>query len=444
MIKEVFNSFFLTLNMLNYILSGDIMNVLPADTFIVINKTILSEKDRNILILLYQPIIGSTSISLYYTLWSYLDKSELLSNEWTHHHLLRDMLISNAELTDSLDRLEAIGLVKAYVKKGNINSYVYELYSPLTASEFINNPLLNMALFSVVGKLEYERVINFFKVPKVNLKEYEDITKKFSDIFDYSSVPMSDNLIYDIRGRSSRKLELLSKIDINTILSLISDDILNKKSITKDMKDFLYKISYIYNYENDDMIELIRNSITEKHTIDKKLLQENANKYYRYDNMGKLPSMIYKTQPEYLRKESYNTSNRDKIIHLFETTSPYDFINSKYKTGNPTSSDLAIISYLLIDLNLKPGVVNVLIDYVLKINNNKLIKPFVEAIASQWSKSEIETVEAAMEIAEKEYKNKKKNVSVKKSIKPDWVDKDIKEDTATDEEIKKLESRMKR
>ncbi len=419
------------------------MNVLPADTFIVINKTTLSDKDRNVLILLYQPIVGSTSISLYYTLWSYLDKSELLSNEWTHHHLLRDMLISNTELTDALERLEAVGLIKAYVKKGNVNSYVYELYSPVCAQEFINNPLLNTALFSTVGKLEYERVINYFKTPKVNLKEYEDITKKFSDIFDYSSVPINDNLIYDIKKRESRKLEILSKIDINTIMNLISDDILNKKSITKDIKDFLYKISYIYNYDNDDMIELIRNSLTLKHTIDKKLLQENANKYYRYDNMGKLPSIIYKTQPEYLRKEITTMSNRDKIIHLFETTSPYDFINSKYKTGNPTSSDLAIISYLLIDLNLKPGVVNVLIDYVLKINNNKLIKSFVEVIASQWSKSGVETVEQAMEIAEKEYK-KKKNIKPKSTIKPDWVDKDIKEDIATDEEIKKLESRMRR
>ena len=48
---------------------------------------------------------------------------------------------------------------------------------------------------------------------------------------------------------------------------------LNKKSLTKDTKDFLYKISYIYNNDNDDMIELIRNSLTDKHTIDKKLLQ---------------------------------------------------------------------------------------------------------------------------------------------------------------------------
>ena len=48
-----------------------------------------------------------------------------------------------------------------------------------------------------------------------------------------------------------------------------------------------------------------------------------------------------------------------------------------------------------------------------------------------------------MEIAEKEYK-KKKNIKPKSTIKPDWVDKDIKEDIATDEEIKKLESRMRR
>ena len=102
-------------------------NVLPADTFIVVNKTVLSDKDRNVLMLLYQPIIGSQSISLYYTLWSYLDKSELLSNEWTHHHLLRDMMISNQEFSESKEKLEAIGLIKTYVKKGNINNYVYEL-----------------------------------------------------------------------------------------------------------------------------------------------------------------------------------------------------------------------------------------------------------------------------------------------------------------------------
>ena len=113
------------------------MSVLPADTFIVVNKTVLSDKDRNILKLLYQPIIGHEAISLYYTFWSYLDKSELLSNEWTHHHILKDMLISNSEFEDAKVKLEAVGLLKTYVKNGNINNYVYELYSPISACEFI-------------------------------------------------------------------------------------------------------------------------------------------------------------------------------------------------------------------------------------------------------------------------------------------------------------------
>ena len=221
-------------------------SVLPADTFIVANKTTLSDKDRNILILLYQPIVGSQAISLYYTLWSYLDKSELLSNEWTHHHIFRDMMISNSEFIDAKVKLEAIGLIKTYVKKGNINNYVYELYSPISASEFINNPVLNMAIFNAVGKLEYDRIVGYFRIPKINLKEYEDITSRFSDIFAFTAEPFNDNLIYDIKKSNYRKLEILSKIDINTILSLISDEILNKKSLTKDTKDFLYKISYIY------------------------------------------------------------------------------------------------------------------------------------------------------------------------------------------------------
>lgn len=424
------------------------MNILPADTFIVVNKTILSDKDRNILLLLYQPIIGSTSISLYYTLCSYLDRSDTISNEWTHHHILTNMMISNREFMDSKSKLEALGLIKTYVKKGSVNNYVYEIYSPISACEFLNNPLLNMALINSLGKLEYDRTVSYFKLPKINLREYEDVSKKFSDVFAFSSMPITDNLIYDIKKSRYRKLEILSKIDINTILELIPDEMLNKKSLTKETKEFLYKISFIYNYNTENMVDLIRNSITVKHTIDKKLLMENANKYYRYDNLGKLPSIVYKNQPEYLRREVSDTSNRSRMINLFETTSPYDFIKSKYKTGNPTASDLSIVVYLLVDLNLKPGVVNVLIDYVLKINNNKLIKSFVEVIAAQWSKSGIETVEDAMALAEEEYKKRNK-VQLKKSSKvvsktPSWFDKDIEERTATKEEIELLESRMKR
>ena len=382
-----------------------------SDTFVVINKTILNDK-RTLLINLYQPLIGVVAIGLYNTLWSYLDRLELVSLEFTHNTLLNNMMISCNEFKEAREKLEAIGLIKTYVKEDKINSYVYELYSPMSAKEFLNNPILNTALYNAVGEKEFNRTIEYFKVPYINLRNYQDVTSKFSETFLWTTTTMRNIELNNLKNKNTRTLSIISKIDLNTILSLIPTDLLNHRSITKDMKEYILKISFIYNYDNEMMTEIIRNSLTDKHTIDKAKLRTNAEKFYKFENFGKLPSLIYRKQPEYLRSNKEGMSNRDRIIYMFETTAPYDFIASKYKTGSPSDSDLKIITYLLLDLDLKPGVVNVLIDYVLKINNNKLTKAFVDTIASQWKKSNIETVEDAMKIALEEQKKRKENKAV--------------------------------
>ena len=52
--------------------------ILPADTFVVVNKTILNDQDRKILTMLYQPIIGHTAVSMYFTLVDDLLKTEII------------------------------------------------------------------------------------------------------------------------------------------------------------------------------------------------------------------------------------------------------------------------------------------------------------------------------------------------------------------------------
>ena len=118
-------------------------------------------------------------------------------------------------------------------------------------------------------------------------------------------------------------------------------------------------------------------------------------------------------------------------------------MSSKYNGAKPTKTDLSLLEYLLIDLNLNPGVANVLIDYVLKINNNKLTRSFVDTIAGQWKRSKIETVEDAMNIAFREYKNRTKKTTNKKiEEKPVWFDQDI--NTSTDSaKQKELEELLK-
>ena len=416
-------------------------NLLPADTFYVINKTILDDSKRKQVVMLYQPIIGSVATSLYFTLWSYLDKSETMSKDWTHHHLMTSMRVRLSDIKQAFEKLEAIGLIKTYLKKDNINSYVYQIFSPLQAVEFLNNPILSTTLYNNVGANEYNKIIEYFKMPKINLKEYEEITSKFSDVFESTNISSFDNMVEELKQNNFNKVEVLSKIDIDSIIASLPEEIFNSKCLTKETKSFLHKLAFIYNFDDEKMADLIRNSLNDKKGINKKLLQENARRVYQFENSGKLPSLAYRTQPEYLRKPVGDSSNKAKIIYQFETTTPYDFMCSKYNGSRPSKKDLEILEYLIIDMNLQPGVVNVLIDYVLKINNNKLTHNFVEAIASQWAKSKVNTVEAAMRLAEKEYKARKNYKTTTKKIenKPEWFDKNVEGTKPSDEKLKKMQ-----
>ena len=88
------------------------VNILPADTYSVINKTIITDVDKKIVSMLYQPIIGFTAVSLYYSLISDLEKSELISDDLTHYHLMATMQLSLEDIMVAREKLEAIGLIK--------------------------------------------------------------------------------------------------------------------------------------------------------------------------------------------------------------------------------------------------------------------------------------------------------------------------------------------
>ena len=141
------------------------------------------------------------------------------------------------------------------------------------------------------------------------------------------------------------------------------------------------------------------------------------------------------------------------MVYTFESVHPYDFLRSKYKTGEPSLRDLKLIESLLVDQKMTPGVVNVLIAYVLKINNQKLSKNYIDTIAGQWKRLNIETVEEAMRISEKEHKKLKKQFENKNNAKvpsivaknkkieelPDWFNKDLKNEEMTEDDVKELD-----
>ena len=424
------------------------LNILPADTFIVVNRTILNEYDRKIISMLYQPIIGSIATNLYYTLWADLDKIELLSMEYTHHHLMTSLRLKMDVIISNRKKLEAIGLLKTYVKKDNVNNYVYELFSPISANEFFNHPILNIVLYNNVGKKEYENLLKYFKVPRINLSSYNEITSSFNEVFESTPDTHLDNLNTDLRTNKIGEIKIDEAFDFDLLISSVPDGVITNKTFSGEVKKLINNLSFIYDMDAIKMKSSILNSIKENGLIDKTLLRKNVRNYYKYENENKLPSLIYKSQPEYLKNPIGRDDKRSKMIYIFENTSPYNFLKGRSNGAKPSIRDLNLLEDLLEDFKLNPGVVNVLIDYVLKINNKKLTRAFIETIASQWKRLNVETVEEAMKIAEKEHKklNKEKTLNTynkKEENLPDWFNQNIKKEKISKEDEKTLKDLLK-
>ena len=421
-----------------------LITLLPADTYTVINKSIITEEDKNNLVSLYAPIIGPIALSLYFTLLHDIKLNSILSREYNHHHLMTIMKSGLEDIKLARKTLEGVGLVKTYFKEGETNSYVYELYSPLSRKEFFASPILNITLYNNIGKSEYDLLKEEYQIPKIDLKDYEDISSSLDTTFKSSS---SFEPI-DTKSHNTGELVLNSNIDFDLIISSLPKGLINEKIFTKKIRELLEQLAFIYDLDNLKLIEILRMVIGEKGTIDKDNLRLAARKYYQYNNNGKLPTLIYRTQPEYLKSPSGDSSALAQIIYMFENTTPHDFLKMKNKGAEPTVRDLKLIESLLVDLKLQPAVVNVLIDYVLKKNNNKLNQAFIETIAGQWKRCNVETAKEAIELAKKENKKTIKKVETKTKLKlkasePVWFNEHIEKEEMTEEESEELEELLK-
>ena len=427
------------------------ISILPADTYTVVNKTIITDKDLKVVSMLYQPIIGYTAVCLYLTLINDLNNQDLISDDLTHYHLMTTMQLRLDDIIIAREKLEAIGLIKTYLKKGNVNQYVYLLFSPVSPNEFFNHPILNIVLYNNIGKKEYDKLVSFFKVPKINLHEYEDITHSFDEVFTSRAGTIRKE-IEDITKRDTSNILINKGVDFNLLISGIPDSQVSKNCFNDETRKLINNLSFIYNLDTLDMQGIVRECINEKGLIDKTLLRKSCRDYYQFDNTGNLPTLIYNKQPDFLKKPEGDNSKWAKLVYTFENITPYQLLKARYKGAEPTDRDKRLIENLMIDQKLNPGVVNVLISYVLQVNDQQLKKSYVETIAGQWKRLNIETVEDAMKLTMKEHKKLKKIIKPKeKKISktdntqdlPIWFNKENEVAETSEEDVEELDKILK-
>jgi replication initiation and membrane attachment protein len=453
--------------------------LIPVDRYIVRSNGILHDFDRKVLTLLYQPLIGYRAFSLYMTLWGELEQ-QLWGEETTHHSLMAGMQCSLKEIYDERLKLEGIGLLKTYVNnEQDPKQFIYELQPPLTPEQFFTDGVLNVFLYNRVGKTRFQKLKQFFSTPSIDRTKFFPITRSFNDVF-YSVHPeqmvavMGDDKKADLHvsdgyeyiGRSEERYVLDDEVfDFELFFAGLSSHIVPKRAINAKVREAIKKLAFLYGIGPLDMQKLVMNVIDPYEHIDIEALRKAARDWYQFERGESLPSLSTRVQPLPYRTmaDMEPTTKEEQLIKQLETISPRQLLIDISGGAEPSMSDLQLIEDIMFQQKLLPGVVNVLIYYVMLRTDMKLSKAYVEKIASHWARKKIRTVKEAMELAKREAKKyqswaneKEKKVNkkvIRKEMLPDWLNMDYsqnesetkqEQDVDLEEKRRELEERLKK
>ncbi|MCD7950492.1 MAG: DnaD domain protein [Erysipelotrichaceae bacterium] len=350
----------------------------------------LDEIQNDILYYLYQPLIGAPSVHLYMML--HLEGKRMKKNNSAVplSRLLSFLSINMIDLEKQLRSLEAIGLIKTYVKHhDNLTQYIFQLMSPLSLKAFFKNQILTSLLEESLSMDDLKRTIQYFKVYHENVNDYEEVTARFQDVFTITHRQNSRKLKYSEDMPEEKTKEVVLDYDYDLFYKTLSDYQVSRKKLNKDDEKYVIQLAQVYHIDAITLAGFVKESM-ESTGINKQILKNKIKEYYDLDHQSSL-SEVYHKQPMQYQTTAHDNSPLELHMKYLDSITPYELLKDKQGGKEPVYHDLMIVETLMNQLGLKPAVVNVLLEYVLGKNDNRLSKRYLETIGSSWTRKHIET-----------------------------------------------------
>ena len=388
--------------------------------------------------LLYQPLIGSTACSLYLTLYAELDQLSLTKATSLFSRLTKISGLLLTQINEASKKLEAIGLLERYKKDVDNNRiYHFVIKTPLSPSKIFNHVILGPLLLQRLGKEDLYRTKLCFKSSTFDFSDYENITAKFTDVFDINMLEGSKEVLVEKNYFGNDYGKIDGDYDIELFYQGLKDYQIKRSIITSDDETLIKQLGIMYRINALDMQGLVKDSI-KNDKISKQLLIKNCRDYYDIAMPEKFEEIYHKQAA--IHKSSSNNDLLNAHIQYLESVNPYQLLKDKQGGREPLKHDLQIVESIMTSLYLQPGVVNVLIELTLSQCDNVLSRAFMQTRAAQWKRKKIETVKEAMDEA-KLYLKYRRNDDVDDDLKDDvsMVNNDSVDETELNEFLSQFE-----
>lgn len=409
--------------------------VVVYNGYIVTSASMLNDNDRKILTLLYQPLCGYGALALYLTLWCKYESIINYNAKCDHKTLFANMDCSVEEFERFRDKLEGLGLIKTLVKEGITPTYCYQLYAPLSPENFFKHELLGTLLKQKLDDEDYTKLKSLFVVRNNADSEFYDVTHNFNEVYnlDMNDTGSLQSVISDKEELVQRKNgEIKGNFSLEIFLMVLKENKIRKNLINNSFVDLLESMATLYRLDEYELCNILIAS------IEGLGLQERINydtfkrKCFEYRKVMKISNRDVKALES-------KKSGISKKAEMFEELEPFQFLRIKQGNMEPSKQDVKLIEDLSLMSKLNPGVINVLLDYVMFNKQNTLPYNYVMKIASSLVRENVTTAIEAME----HFKNFKTRNTPKKEVEKEIVEpKEEKKSIIKKEDNKKVESNI--
>lgn len=367
--------------------------------------SLITNIDKDSLLELYQPIIGSQAAILYLTLLRQ-KRNENGGTIFKTEQLLKTMQVSAGEFHSARRYLEAVGLIRTYESVAqDVRCYIYVIYSPKSPKAFFDDVLFKGLLILSVGEKEAKRLANKYKVNLTIPEEYKEISASFVDVYklDYDDPSFRKDFGSQILGRDHGRANLEFNYDLFFGYIQENSGIEISSFKKKDMKE-IARLSVLFGLNEKQMAFIVIDEYIPEGQVhlDFEKIKNRAEQELRYTGVNE----TYKSHVS-------GDSELANKIQMMEEVAPAKFLQYLQQGTKPARSDIAIVNSLSKDYGFNSGIINVIVDYVLSKNNNVLSKNYAEKIASSLAREHVLTTVDAMNYLKKlTVKSSKKKVAV--------------------------------
>ncbi|MCA0969852.1 DnaD domain protein [Halobacillus litoralis] len=412
-------------------MNSSIGKLLPVDGFKLMKRGESPKGTERAMTHLYQPIIGRLAVALYQTLVS---EFEINGSETaqTHHTLMSYLSAPLDQIYEARKYLEAIGLIQTY-QTNDANAqreYFYILNPPFSPEEFFRDNMLSLLLYHEIGENKYKQLKSRLVRPELSLEGFDEVTASFDEVFHAITTngPVSVSEP-KAEGSQAGPAYLDNRVDFEWLSQSLKDKMyVSERILTGANKRIISQLASLYNLSSLELEKAVTWALDENHQLIIEELKTACHDFMKEKPTAKKDHQLDLRDKVQVESSDENKSKRDQLAERFEQISPRELLEDLSRGNHAADQDLKVVRDIMTEQGLSPGVMNVLIHYVMLRTDKKLSKPYVEKIASHWARKNVQTVHQAMSLATAEHQKyqqwgqqktfQRKNT--KEEVIPDW------------------------